>query len=142
MEPIHLGGCLCGEVRYQLTGEPIFAAVCHCQKCQLRTGSAFGVVVYFKETQVKITQGNLKVYEYRLDRTNRWFRTEFCPNCGTTVTYTVELFPGARAITVGTLDDPNWVKISGHYWTKSAHHWMVYPDDVDKYITQPIFEQE
>ena len=140
MEPIHQGGCLCGEVRYQVTGEPIFAAVCHCKQCQLRTGSAFGIGVYFKETKVQITQGNLKRYEYRSDESNRLMATEFCTNCGTTVTWKVELLSGCRGIASGTLDDPNWFKIDMHAWTRSAQHWMVYPLDIKKYTTQPNIE--
>ncbi len=141
MEQIHEGGCLCGEVRYQVTGEPIISGVCHCKKCQLRTGSAFGVSFYFKETQVKIIKGNLTSYKYHLEESGRWIRTEFCPICGTTVTYTTGFFPGSRSITGGTLDNPNCFKISAHYWTRSAHQWMVYPEDVPKYLTQPSLSE-
>jgi hypothetical protein len=27
------GGCQCGEIRYRLTGEPVWLAVCHCNDC-------------------------------------------------------------------------------------------------------------
>ena len=84
----------------------------------------------------KIIRGSLKVYEYRSDESDRKIKTEFCPNCGTTITFTAEFFPGARAITGGTLDDPNWLTIKGHFWTRSAHKWMVYPEGVHKDPTQ------
>lgn len=39
------GGCLCGQVRYDCSGEPLMTAVCHCPDCQKQTGTAFSVVV-------------------------------------------------------------------------------------------------
>ena len=50
----HEGGCLCGQVRYRTIGSPKRAAVCHCRYCQLRAGSAFGTLVYFKKDNIEI----------------------------------------------------------------------------------------
>ena len=55
----HEGGCLCGQVRYRTFGMPERAGVCHCRYCQTRTGSAFGISVYFEESQVTILRGEL-----------------------------------------------------------------------------------
>lgn len=131
MAEIHEGGCLCGAVRYRVVGNPIEALICHCTLCQRRTGSAFGISIYFDEKDVAITHGVLNTYEYRSDESHRWIKTEFCPTCGTTVTWTAEELPGGRGIAGGTFDDPNWFTISRHYWTRSAQHWMVYPAGVE-----------
>ena len=48
----HSGGCLCGEVRFEVEGKPSFVGVCHCKDCQLRTGSLFGVGVFFAEEKM------------------------------------------------------------------------------------------
>ena len=50
----HKGGCWCGLVRYESYGEPTYAGICHCRYCQLRTGSAFGVSIYFPDELLKI----------------------------------------------------------------------------------------
>jgi hypothetical protein len=141
MAEIHEGGCLCGAVRYRVTGEPNVTGVCHCTFCKRRTGSAFGVAAYFDNEAVKITGGVLKTYEYRSDESNRWLRTEFCPSCGTTVTWTAEAFPEGRGIALGTFDDPNWIKPTIHAWTRSALHWIVFPGDVYKLERQLEGEQ-
>jgi hypothetical protein len=56
------GGCACGAVRYRTTGAPLRTSICHCKSCQRRTGSAFGVNVYFKDDEFQITRGALKSY--------------------------------------------------------------------------------
>jgi hypothetical protein len=35
------GGCLCGEVRFRITGKLGPLAYCHCKMCQRASGSAF-----------------------------------------------------------------------------------------------------
>jgi len=133
MTGIHEGGCLCGAVRYRVTNAPAGTGACHCKFCQRRTGSAFGIGAYFRQEDVAITRGVLTSYEYRSDESGRWLRMEFCPTCGTTVTWTFELLPGTRAVAGGTFDDPSWLKIEWHSWLRSAHPWMVLPADVTQH---------
>ena len=132
MADVHEGGCLCGTVRYRVVGNPnpTLTCVCHCTRCQRHTGSAFRLSVYFDETEVKITRGILKPYEYRSEESQRWVKMEFCPTCGTTVTWTAEAAPGVRGIAGGTFDDPSWFELPVHVWTRSAQPWMVYPPGV------------
>ena len=130
---MHEGGCLCGAVRYRVTNAPFRTGVCHCRFCQRRTGSAFGVGVYFRKTDFELTRGSLKSYEYRSDESGRWLRMEFCANCGTTVTWTLELFPDGRGVAGGSFDDPGWLKIERHVWVRSKHHWVPIPPEVEQH---------
>ena len=125
------GGCVCGAVRYRVEGEPVRNSVCSCTFCQRRTGSAFGVGCYFKEEDVELVQGELKAYEHRSDESGRWLRFEFCPKCGTQVTWTVEAMPGMRAVGLGTFDDPKWLTPDRFGWFRSAHHWVRPPEGVE-----------
>ena len=54
MDDTHTGGCLCGAVRYTVTGAPVRAVACHCKFCQRRTGSAFIVSIWFDEKDTRI----------------------------------------------------------------------------------------
>mgnify|MGYP003325429722 CR=1 FL=1 len=56
MDEKHQGGCFCGKLRYEPVGNPVRTAVCHCRYCQLRTGTAFGISVYFNTDQVTFTR--------------------------------------------------------------------------------------
>lgn len=33
------GGCMCGEIRYKLTCEPIYSTMCHCADCRRAAGA-------------------------------------------------------------------------------------------------------
>ena len=131
MSEVHEGGCLCGAIRYRVNGNPQRASVCHCTSCQRRTGSSFGFHAFFEEQNIEFTGDELTTYEHRSDESNNWVRLHFCKRCGTTVMIKTERFPGEPIITVGTFDDPNWVKIDRHIWTRSAQHWEVLPQNVD-----------
>jgi hypothetical protein len=130
MSEMHEGGCLCGAVRYRVSDKPVRTAVCHCRNCQLRSGSAFGIGAYFREADVTLS-GVLNTYEYRSDESGRWLRTQFCAKCGSTVTWTAEAMPGLRAIAGGSFDDPGWLRIERHSWTRSKHAWVVCPAGVE-----------
>ena len=135
MPEAYEGGCLCGAIRYRVKGNsrPLRTYVCHCTDCQRRTGSAFSTIVWFEKESVELTGDGLTTYEHRNVESNRWRRSHFCNRCGTTFMWTAEHRPGVRIIMVGTLDDPNWVKIQWHVWTRSAQQWVVVPQNVDCY---------
>src|SRR5208282_4119948 len=126
----HSGGCLCGEVRYVVSGHPAFGLVCHCRFCQRRLAGAFAVIAYFDERLVEFVQGTLTEYEHRSDESGRWLRMAFCGNCGTTVSHTAEVRPAMRAIEAGTFDDPDWFVIDRHSWVQSKRPWVSIPADV------------
>src|SRR5215467_11595804 len=69
--------CCCGALRAEVTGEPPRVAICHCMECQRRTGSAFGLVIFFPKEQVR-TEGPSKVY-LRCSDAGRKVEFHFCP---------------------------------------------------------------
>lgn len=130
-DTIHEGGCFCGAVRYRVSGQPFRANICHCTNCQKRTGSSFGISTYFKEEQVEFNDGERKLYRFESDESGRFGDMEFCANCGSTVSWTAEFFPGARGIAGGSFDDPNWFQIRNHGWVRSAQQRTSFPVGVD-----------
>ena len=131
MSEFHEGGCACGDVRYRVRGEPVVTIACHCKFCQKQLGSAFRTTAWFDENSVEFTKGQLKSYEHRSDESGRWVKMEFCPRCGATVTHTAEVRPGARAMAIGTFDDPGWIRLARHIWTRSKRPWVGIPADVE-----------
>ncbi|MCY4590618.1 MAG: GFA family protein [Alphaproteobacteria bacterium] len=105
----HEGGCLCGEVRFRVEGEPERAAICHCRYCQLRTGSAFGVSVYVPLDRVTRLSGDLQEFSFRSESGNTWL-IERCSSCGTGVYWTIDAEPWAslQGISGGCFDPPSF----------------------------------
>ena len=100
----HTGGCLCGAIRYEVSGEPVRAAHCHCDDCRRATGASFATNVFFKEEDIKIVQGSPKQFSHTADSGNT-MTTEFCGDCGSQLFGLGSGSPGIKHVKAGTLDD-------------------------------------
>ncbi|KAL1594422.1 hypothetical protein SLS60_010182 [Paraconiothyrium brasiliense] len=93
----HQGGCMCGNVRYSVEGEPAGKALCHCADCRKITGSTYSTNAIFPSDQFKLTQGTPKQHSKTADS-------------GKTITshfWETGSFEGAKIVKIGTLDDAN-----------------------------------
>ena len=97
------GGCYCGAVRYEVTGEPVMKAQCHCRECQYITGGGPKFFMLVPSDRSRITKGATSDFE-RDDIPNPRLR-QFCPTCGTHVT-TLLRERRLTVVKVGTLDNP------------------------------------
>ena len=116
------GGCLCGDVRYSASGEPVVTSICHCRDCQRQTGSALVEVVAVPKEDFSI-QGRLQTFTYAGD-SGRKKNCEFCPRCGSAVFVEAEGFPGMALIMGGTLDDTSWLRPTMALFCDSAQPWL------------------
>ena len=90
--------CCCGATSISVSGEPSFGAVCHCQDCRRRSGSAFGWSAYFPLQQVAGPEGEFEEYRPEIDAPQvRWF----CKSCGTTIAWRTGRFPGLIGVAAG-----------------------------------------
>ena len=137
---LNQGGCACGNVRYKTIGKQEHAGVCHCRYCQLRTGSAFGISVYFKSENVELLSGELKKFEYTTESGNK-VTTQFCIECGTSLFWNVEIFPGMTGIGGGTFDPPTfWYNINREVFCRSKAYFS--KNEIDaKFDTSPTFNK-
>ena len=88
--------------------------------------------------KVILETGELGTYEHRSDESGRWIRMEFCPRCGTSIGATFERSPELRSQLAGTFDDPSWIDISRHIWTRSAQHWVPIPEGPPRFEKQAL----
>lgn len=81
MADVIRGGCLCGRVRYEYTGDVGPANYCHCSDCRRCTGSAYNIGVRLTAAQFTITSGSPKGYTKRGESGGELTR-HFCGECG------------------------------------------------------------
>ena len=129
------GGCLCGRVRYIVTGEPAFSGLCHCRNCKRYTGSAFEALIAFPAASVSV-QGELRTYDDTGDSGQPVHR-RFCPNCGSGVVNEVDVLPGVTIVLAGTLDDPAAFKPAMDVYWSSAQPWVHTSDERTRFPKMP-----
>ena len=121
--------CSCGQLQVTTTGEPVRISVCHCLACQRRTGSAFGVQARFPRDAVTMTgRGNRYV---RTADSGKTVTSTFCPECGSTVYYELELVPGFVGIPVGGFADPDFPAPRISIYEAQQHGWVFLAPDID-----------
>ncbi len=99
------GGCYCGAVRYEITGEAQASLQCHCRECQYISGGNPAALMIFPFESFQLTSGEMK--QFRRSDLERPVTRHFCENCGTGIASETPSRPGSIVIKVGTLDDPS-----------------------------------
>lgn len=137
MTHTHEGGCLCGDVRYRVTGDPLRVTVCHCTFCQRVTGTAFLVEPIIGQQNVALAGAPPKTYDHVSDGSGKRVTVNFCGRCGTALFYAFERFPDVLGLFAGTFDNPNWFERSPantrHIFTRSAQKGVVLPAGIKLY---------
>lgn len=143
METILRGGCLCGAVRYECTGDTESASYCHCDDCKKATGGPYTVGVLVEAAKLHILCGRVKGYTTIAD-SGRKITRQFCPNCGSPLFTRAEKCPDLVFLKAGCLDEPELIKPSCQTWTKRAVPWAYidlklpsYPESSDSWADIP-----
>lgn len=130
--PVHTGGCVCGKLRFSVTGTPVSVAICHCVNCQRSTGSAFSVSVIFHKPEYSI-QGEPAVYDDVGD-TGNVVRRVFCGTCGTPIeSQSVFSASDYTVLKSGAFDDPTVFVPDSEVYCASAMPWWLNGIKVPRY---------
>ena len=132
---LYTGRCSCGQVKYDITGEPVRMVNCHCRDCQRASGSAYAALLAFEQNTVKIT-GELRYYSVTSERGTRIERG-FCPNCGNPMMVKPEARPNTIYVQAGSLDDLSLHKPAAQIWVRSAPPWDHIDPRIPHFDTRP-----
>jgi hypothetical protein len=80
-ECILKGSCLCGAVRYEVTGEPIRFYHCHCSRCRKVTGTGHASNLFLQPAALTWLSGEELVNAFKVPEAKR-FTNSFCTHCG------------------------------------------------------------
>ena len=119
----YLGGCLCGGVRYQVSGTVRNLCFCHCASCRRASGAPMVPWGTFVRENFRLTRGSLTEY-----RSSPAVSRGFCPGCGTSLTYRNEARARDIDVTLATLDDPTLLAPQVHIWVGDKLPWVSISD--------------
>ena len=127
------GSCQCGEVHYQIKGEPLVLYRCHCTECQKQSGSGFGMSMWVQNDDFEILRGSLK-YFHRIADSGGKMECFFCDNCGVRIFHkTLNIKQDYIVLKPGTLHNTQALQPTADIWLKSKHAWFEPPDETDHF---------
>ena len=124
------GSCLCGAVRYEVSGPVHDIHHCHCSMCRKSHGTAFSTFARLKTADFRYGAGEEHVRAYRssapIERT-------FCDTCGERLTVRFDGMPDTVWVSVGTLEGDPGVRARSHMFVASKAPWDEISDEVPQY---------
>ena len=133
------GACLCGDVAYSLSEDPLTLYVCHCTDCQRQSGSSFALSLIVRREALQFVRG--QPHEFSIEMPDgRVKRSHCCTRCSTRL-WGPSNVSGLAVVEPGTLDDTSWLHPVGHIWTRSAQPWVAIPEDSLSFEREPQAEE-
>lgn len=125
MDRLLRGSCLCGSVRFTVTGEPDVVGLCHCADCRKETGSTFLYYAHWPRDAFAV-EGSYATYEGR----------SFCPQCGGRLFH---LTQDKAEICLGALDAaPVDLAPQTEGWIKRREPWLTTIPRADQFREDPF----
>ena len=131
---MYKGGCLCGAVRYFITGPIRNIVYCHCSRCRKAQGSAFATNGIVAAEDFELTKGaqNLTSYASKPGRTRL-----FCRTCGSPIISKNDAAPDVVRVRIGTIESEIAERPMAHIFATSKADWEEITDELPQY---PAYE--
>ncbi len=130
---MHHGTCLCGTVRFEVSGPIIRLNLCHCRMCQKAHGAAFAPYVRVNKTDFRFVGGQEQVQTYI---SSPGITRSFCRVCGATLQWIRDAADGL-GVAAGVFDSELDLVPSAQFYCVENQAWHALRDDVPKYETEP-----
>jgi hypothetical protein len=126
------GSCLCGGIRFEVTGAPLTMAYCHCARCR-KAGGLANVTV--RAEDFRWVQGQELVARYTPEAPWNLVRC-FCRVCGTYLGEP-ETHPKAFPLSAHAFDDDPRIRPVLHEQVSSKPAWYEIADGLPQYAGEP-----
>jgi len=128
-EKISTGGCLCGQVRYEVSGTLRGVVNCHCGMCQKLHGS-FGAHTKARKVNIRLTEDSGLAWY----KTSEVARRGYCRNCGSSLFWDPFEYD-STGILAGSLDAPTSLQTIGHIFVGEKSDFYMIDDDLPKFAS-------
>lgn len=113
------GGCLCGGVRYRVSGPWLRFVHCHCSRCRRATGTGHATNLFAAPGNLSWLVGASQVARFDLPEA-RSFATAFCRACGSPLPHLTRS-GSAWVVPAGSLDEgPGLTPSARIFWSSRA----------------------
>ncbi len=127
-KPVATGGCLCGDVRFEVHDRLLDVVNCHCSKCRRFHGHVGAYTATDRENLVLVRSETLKWFRSTTDETPHVHRG-FCGNCGSSLFWDPRGKPRI-SIAAGAMDAPTGLATTGHVWVSQKGDYYGISDDL------------
>lgn len=129
------GSCLCGAVKYEVSGDPQRFYHCHCSRCRKSSGTGHATNLFLSNADLVFTDGKALLKQFKVPEAKRFTR-QFCSHCGSQVARFVPEIDGV-VIPAGSLDDEIPIKPQARIFWDSRAEWSCDGDTLPRHAEYP-----
>lgn len=129
---MYQGGCLCGAVRFEITGPIRNIIYCHCSMCRKAQGSAFATngIVDANDFSFVQGEGDMTAYESSPGQSKY-----FCQRCGSPIISRNTKRPEQVRVRLGVIESDLDERPECHIFVSSKANWEDLDVDLPRYDT-------
>jgi len=125
------GSCLCGAVRYTVTGPLRDVVACHCTQCRKQSGHFFAATSAPREAITVEGAENVTWYD-----SSSGIRRGFCKTCGSHLFWDSGISP-TMTFLAGSIDGATGLKIAGHIFCADKGDYYEIDDGLEQHDAYP-----
>jgi len=126
----YTANCLCGGVKFHLSGELASIQVCHCVQCRKAQGTAFACNIPIARADFHFDSGADLLTEYE---SSPGKKRAFCSRCGSPIYSRRDAQPDALRIRAGLINEPLAVRPVAHFYTAHQANWWAIADQLPRF---------
>ncbi len=127
---MYKGGCLCGAIRFEITGGIRNIIYCHCSRCRKAQGSAFATNGIVASAQFHLVSGEDKLTGYESTPGQTKY---FCKVCGSPIMSKTISKPAQVRVRLGTIESDITERPEAHIFASSKANWEDICGDLPQY---------
>lgn len=127
---MYQGSCLCGGIKFEITGKIHDIVCCHCSQCRKAQGSAFATNANVDKEDFTFTQGEALLTKYK---NNEQGDKYFCRKCGSPIMAKFHANPNQVRIRIGTIESDITERPKAHIFTTSKANWETIGNSIPHY---------
>jgi hypothetical protein len=120
MSNTYAGSCLCGAIRFEISGEFERFYLCHCEYCRKDTGSAHAANLFSSTATLRWVTGEEGVKQFNLPTTRH--AKCFCTTCGSALPM-MQMNGRLLVVPAGSLNTALHIRPDAHIFMSSKACW-------------------